>query len=99
MSNLVLSELLFLVNLLGMIALMMSSKRHKDKFQRKLPLILKGQGLRWLGLTLLAIAFLLTYSSYQTGYFVVVWFASLTVAAGLVYLIMMVYEQLVRVKY
>lgn len=99
MSNLVLSELLFLVNLLGMIALMMSSKRHKDKFQRKLPLVLKGQGLRWLGLTLLVIAFLLTYSSYQTGYFVVVWFASLTVAAGLVYLIMMVYEQLVRVKY
>lgn len=99
MSNLVLSELLFLVNLLGMIALMMSSKRHKDKFQRKLPLVSKGQGLRWLGLTLLVIAFLLTYLSYQTGYFVVVWFASLTVAAGLVYLIMMIYEQLVRVKY
>lgn len=99
MSNLVLSELLFLVNLLGMIALMMSSKRHKDKFQRKLPLVSKGQGLRWLGFTLLVIAFLLMYLSYQTGYFVVVWFGSLTVAAGLVYLIMMVYEQLVRVKY
>lgn len=99
MSNLVLSELLFLVNLLGMIALMITSKRHKDKFQRKLPFVSKGHGLRWLGFTLLAIAFLLTYSSYQTGYFVVVWFGSLTVAAGLVYLIMMVYEQLVRVKY
>ncbi len=94
MSNLVLSELLFLVNLLGMIALMITSKRHKDKFQHKLPLVSKGQGLRWLGFTLLVIAFLLTYSSYQTGYFVVVWFGSLTMAAGLVYLIMMVYEQL-----
>ncbi len=95
MSSLPLSELLFLLNLLGMIALMMTSKKHKDKFQRKLPLVSKGQGLRWLGFTLLVIAFLLTYSSYQTGYFVVVWFGSLTVAAGLVYLIMMVYEQLV----
>ncbi|MGP5209539.1 DUF3325 family protein [Psychrobacter alimentarius] len=95
MSSLPLSELLFLLNLLGMIALMMTSKKHKDKFQRKLPLVSEGQGLRWLGFTLLVIAFLLTYSSYQTGYFVVVWFGSLTVAAGLVYLIMMVYEQLV----
>ncbi|WP_201510098.1 DUF3325 family protein [Psychrobacter alimentarius] len=95
MSSLPLSELLFLMNLLGMIALMMTSKKHKDKFQRKLPLVSEGQGLRWLGFTLLVIAFLLTYSSYQTGYFVVVWFGSLTVAAGLVYLIMMVYEQLV----
>ena len=95
MSSLPLSELLFLLNLLGMIALMMTSKKHKDKFQRKLPLVSKGQGLRWLGFTLLVISFLLTYSSYQTGYFVVVWFGSLTVAAGLVYLIMMIYEQLV----
>ncbi|SJN24705.1 DUF3325 family protein [Psychrobacter sp. JB385] len=95
MSSLPLSELLFLLNLLGMIALMMTSKKHKDKFQRKLPLVSKGQGLRWLGFTLLVIAFLLTYLSYQTGYFVVVWFGSLTVAAGLVYLIMMIYEQLV----
>ena len=94
MSSLPLSELLFLLNLLGMIALMMTSKKHKDKFHRKLPLVSKGQSLRWLGFTLLVIAFLLTYSSYQTGYFVVVWFGSLTVAAGLVYLIMMVYEQL-----
>lgn len=94
MSSLPLSELLFLLNLLGMIALMMTSKKHKDKFQRKLPLVSKGQGLRWLGFTLLVIAFSLTYSSYQTGYFVVVWFGSLTVAAGLVYLIMIVYEQL-----
>ncbi|WP_201512537.1 DUF3325 family protein [Psychrobacter alimentarius] len=94
MSSLPLSELLFLLNFLGMIALMMTSKKHKDKFQRKLPLVSKGQGLRWLGFTLLVIAFLLTYSSYQTGYFVVVWFGSLTVTAGLVYLMMMVYEQL-----
>lgn len=98
MSHLVLSGLLFLLSLLGMIALMMSSKRHSDKFQHELPGILKGQSLRWLGLILLTMAFLLTYSSYQTGYFVVVWFASLTVAAGLVYLVMMVYEQLVRAE-
>lgn len=98
MSNLVLSGLLFLLSLLGMIALMMSSKRHKDKFQHEFPGILKGQSLRWLGLILLTMAFLLTYSSYQTGYFVVVWFASLTVAAGFVYLVMMVYEQLVRAE-
>lgn len=98
MSHLVLSGLIFLLSLLGMIALMMSSKRHSDKFQHKLPRIIKGQKLRWLGLVLLAVAFLLTYSSYQTGYFVVVWFSSLTVAAGLVYLIMMVYEQLVRTE-
>lgn len=99
MSNLVLSGLLFLLNLLGMTTLMMSSKRHSDKFQHKLPFFLSEQKLRWLGLVLLAMAFLLTYTSYQTGYFVVVWFASLTVAAGLVYLFMMVYEQLVRAGY
>lgn len=98
MSDLALSELLFLVNLLGMIALMMSSKRHKDKFPRKLSFVSRRQGLRGLGFMLLAIAFLLTYWSHQTGYFVVVWFASLTVAAGLVYLIMMVYEQLAPIK-
>lgn len=98
MSNLVLSGLLFLLSLLGMVALMMSSKRHSDKFQHKLPYFLSEGKLRWLGLMLLTIAFLLTYMSYQTGYFVVVWFASLTVAAGFVYLMMMVYEQLTRVK-
>lgn len=94
LSSTALSGLLFLLNLLGMIALMMSSKRHKDKFQRKLPLALKGQRLRWLGIILLTIALLLTYASNQTAYFIVVWFGSLTVAAGLVYLIMMVYERL-----
>ncbi|MGP9688918.1 DUF3325 domain-containing protein [Psychrobacter sp. AOP22-C1-C5] len=94
MSNLMLSGLLFLLNLLSMIALMMSSKRHKDKFQRKLPLLLNEQWLRGLGFILLVIAFSLTYTSDQTGYFVVMWFGSLTAAAGLVYCVMMVYEQL-----
>lgn len=96
LSNLVLSGLLFLLSLLGMVALMMASKRHSDKFHRKLPLFLSRQGLRWLGLVLLTSAFLLTYASNQTGYFVVVWFGSLTVAAGLVYFVMMIYEQLVH---
>lgn len=93
-SDSMLSGLLFLLSLLGMIALMMTSKRHKDKFQHKLLLRLNGQALRGLGLILLALAFLLTYTSDQTGYFIVVWFGSLTVAAGLVYLVMMIYEQL-----
>ncbi|WP_227678364.1 DUF3325 family protein [Psychrobacter vallis] len=88
-----LSILLFLLNLLGLIALMISSKRHVDTFQHKLPLFLSRHRLRWLGLLLLAIAFLLTYFSHQTGYFVVVWFASLTVTAGLVYLAMMIYSR------
>ena len=96
MSNLALSQLLFLLNVLGMMALMMTSKRHKDKFLHRLPLAFRGQRLRWLGFALLASTLLLTYSSYLTGYFVVVWFASLTVAAGLVYLIMVVYERLVH---
>lgn len=99
MSSLVLSGLLFLLNLLSMMALMMSSKRHSDKFQRRLSSFLSGQQLRWLGLTLLAMAFLLTYTSYQTGYFVVMWFASITTAAGVVYLLMMVYEQLARTEH
>lgn len=92
-SDSMLSGLLFLLSLLGMVALMMTSKRYQDKFQHKMPLLLSGQWLRGLGLTLLAIAFLLTYTSDQTGYFVVVWFGSLTVAAGLVYLVIMIYEQ------
>ena len=98
MSSLVLSGSLLLLNLLGMMVLMMTSKRHMDTFQYKLPPFLSRQGLRWLGLVLLAIAFLLTYLSYQTGYFVVVWFASLTLAAGLVYVAMMIYEQLEHIK-
>lgn len=97
-SDSILSGLIFLLSLLGMIALMMTSKKHRDTFQHKLPLFLDRLGLRWLGLILLAIAFLLTYFSHQTGYFVVVWFASLTVAAGLVYLSIMIYEQLKRVR-
>lgn len=97
-SDSMLSTFLFLLILLGMTALMMSSKRHSDKFQRKLPQRLNGQVLRWLGLTILAIAFLLTYTSDQTGYFVVVWFGSLTLAAGLVYLVMMIYEQFEHIE-
>ncbi|MEN6670061.1 DUF3325 domain-containing protein [Psychrobacter sp. B38] len=97
-SNAMLSGLLFLLSLLGMAALMMASKRHQDKFQHKLPQRLNGQALRWLGFILLAIAFLLTYTSDQTGYFVVVWFGSLTLAAGLVYLVMMIYEQFAPAK-
>lgn len=92
-SDSILSGLIFLLSLLGMIALMMTSKRHMDTFQHKLPLFLDRQRLRWLGLLLLAIAFLLTYFSHQTGYFVVVWFASLTVTAGWVYLAMMIYSR------
>jgi len=94
MSNLALSQLMFLLNLLGMTTLMMTSKRHKDKFLHRLPFVFRGQRLRWLGFTLLVTALLLSYSSYQTGYFVVMWFASLTVTAGLIYLMMLVYEQL-----
>lgn len=97
-SDSMLSGLIFLLSLLGMIALMITSNRHIERFQHKLPSFLSRQGLRWLGLALLAIAFLLTYFSYQTGYFVVVWFASLTVTAGLVYLAVIIYEQLERVK-
>ncbi|ERL54362.1 DUF3325 family protein [Psychrobacter aquaticus] len=94
MSGVMLSGLLLLLNLLSMIVLMMSSNRHSEKFQHKLPPFLNRQGLRWLGLILLAIAFVLTYGSHQTGYFVVIWFASVTLAAGLIYLAMMIYEQL-----
>lgn len=111
MSGFVLYGGLLLLNLLGMMVLMITSKRHIDKFQHKLPLLFRSklntesdaynqeshitrrQCLRWLGLILLAVAFLLTYSSYQTGYFVVVWFGSLTLAAGLVYVAMLIYEQ------
>lgn len=112
MSNLVLSGLLFAFNLLGMMAVMITSKRHRDKFQFKQPLlftarsnllsyhyeqkryITKQQWLRWLGLLLLLISFILTCFSPHTGYFIVVWFASLIVAAGGVYLSMVIYEKL-----
>ena len=113
MSNLVLSGSLFVFNLLGMTALMVTSKRHSDKFQFKWPLLFtaksnlisrhydqKGymttqQWLRWFGLLLLLIAFILTCFSPHTGYFIIVWFASLIIAAGSVYLSMVIYEKLI----
>lgn len=112
MSNLVLSGLLLAFNLLGMMAVMMTSKRHKDKFQFKQPFlfavrsnllsyhydqkryITKQLWLRWMGLLLLLIGFILTCLSLHTGYFIVVWFASLIVAAGGVYLSMVIYEKM-----
>lgn len=96
MSNVVLSGLLLAFNLLGMMALMMTSKRHRDKFHhyKQKRYITKQQWLRWLGLLLLLISFILTCSSLHTGYFIVVWFASLIVAAGGVYLSMVIYEKL-----
>ena len=96
MSNALLSGLLWAFNLLGMMALMMTSKRHRDKFHHdeQKRYITKQQWLRWLGLLLLLIGFILTCFSLDTGYFIVVWFASLIVAAGVVYLSMVIYEKL-----
>ena len=112
MSNVLLSGLLLAFNLLGMMALMMTSKRHRDKFHLKRPLlvavrsnllshhdeqkryIIKQKWLRWMGLLLLLVSFILTCLSLHTGYFIVVWFASLIVAAGGVYLSMVIYEKM-----
>lgn len=96
MSNVVLSGLLLAFNLLGMMALMMTSKRHRDKFHHdeQKRYITKQQWLRWLGLLLLLIGFIFPFFVAHTGYFIVVWFASLIVAAGGVYLSMVVYEKL-----
>ena len=96
MSNVVLSGLLLAFNLLGMMALMMTSKRHRDKFHhyKQKRYITKQQWLRWLGLLLLLISFIFPFFAPPTGYFIVVWFASLIVAAGVVYLSMVVYGKL-----
>ena len=112
MSNALLSGLLLAFNLLGMMVLMMTSKRHRDKFHLKRPLlvavrsnllshhdeqkryIIKQKWLRLMGLLLLLVSFILTCLSLHTGYFIVVWFASLIVAAGGVYLSMVIYEKL-----
>lgn len=112
MSNVMLYGLLLAFNLIGMMALMMTSKRHRDKIHLKRPLLVavrtnllshhdeqkryinKQQWLRWLGLLLLLIGFILTCLSLHTGYFIVVWFASLIVAAGGVYLSMVIYEKM-----
>lgn len=96
MSNVVLSGLLLAFNLLGMMALMMTSKRHRDKFHhyKQKRYITKQQWLRWLGLLLLLISFIFPFFAPPTGYFIVVWFASLIVAAGVVYLSMVIYGKL-----
>lgn len=96
MSNALLSGLLLAFNLLGMMALMMTSKRHRDKFyhDEQKRYITKQQWLRWLGLLLLLIGFIFPFFAPPTGYFIVVWFASLIVAAGVVYLSMVVYGKL-----
>lgn len=96
MSNALLSGLLLAFNLLGMMALMMTSKRHRDKFHHdeQKRYITKQQWLRWLGLLLLLISFIFPFFAPPTGYFIVVWFASLIVAAGVVYLSMVIYEKL-----
>lgn len=96
MSNVVLSGLLLAFNLLGMMALMMTSKRHRDKFHhyKQKRYITKQQWLRWLGLLLLLISFIFPFFAPPTGYFIVVWFASLIVAAGVVYSSMVIYEKL-----
>ena len=96
MSNVVLSGLLLAFNLLGMMALMMTSKRHRDKFHHdeQKRYITKQQWLRWLGLLLLLISFIFPFFAPPTGYFIVVWFASLIVATGVVYLSMVVYGKL-----
>ena len=96
MSNALLSGLLLAFNLLGMMALMMTSKRHRDKFHhyKQKRYIIKQQWLRWLGLLLLLISFIFPFFAPPTGYFIVVWFASLIVAAGVVYLSMVIYEKL-----
>ncbi len=63
MSNVVLSGLLLAFNLLGMMALMMTSKRHRDKFHHdeQKRYITKQQWLRWLGLLLLLIGFIFPF--------------------------------------
>ena len=96
MSNALLSGLLLAFNLLGMMALMMTSKRHRDKFHHdeQKRYITKQQWLRWLGLLLLLIGFIFPFFAPPTGYFIVVWFASLIVATGVVYLSMVVYGKL-----
>ena len=96
MSNALLSGLLLAFNLLGMMALMMTSKRHRDKFHhyKQKRYITKQQWLRWLGLLLLLISFIFPFFAPPTGYFIVVWFASLIVATGVVYLSMVIYEKL-----
>ena len=96
MSNMLLSGLLLAFNLLGMITLMMTSKRHRDKFHHyeQKRYITKQQWLRWMGLLLLLIGFIFPFFAPHTGYFIVVWFASLIVAAGVVYLSMVIYEKL-----
>lgn len=96
MSNALLSGLLLAFNLLGMMALMMTSKRHRDKFHHdeQKRYIIKQQWLRWLGLLLLLISFIFPFFAPPTGYFIVVWFASLIVATGVVYLSMVVYGKL-----
>ena len=96
MSNVVLSGLLLAFNLLGMMALMMTSKRHRDKFHHdeQKRYITKQQWLRWLGLLLLLISFIFPFFAPPTGFFIVVWFASLIVATGVVYLSMVVYGKL-----
>ncbi len=96
MSNALLSGLLLAFNLLGMMALMMTSKRHRDKFHhyKQKRYITKQQWLRWLGLLLLLISFIFPFFAPPTGYFIVVWFASLIVATGVVYLSMVVYGKL-----
>lgn len=96
MSNVVLSGLLLAFNLLGMMALMMTSKRHRDKFHhyKQKRYITKQQWLRWLGLLLLLIGFIFPFFVPHTGYFIVVWFASSIVATGVVYLSMVVYGKL-----
>ncbi|WP_131669779.1 DUF3325 family protein [Psychrobacter pygoscelis] len=94
MSSIVAYVLLLLLNLGGMSLLMMTSKRHRAKFLPKLQCILPfgSLALRNMGLCLCLLAFVLTYFTSHTGYFVVVWFGSLSLAAGIVYLYMVLYE-------
>ncbi|WP_230657334.1 DUF3325 family protein [Psychrobacter sp. I-STPA10] len=96
MSDSMLYVLLLLFNGLGMVLLMMSSKRHGKKFlphlQAITPIDIQAQWLRWLGLILCSLAFFLPFFARHTGYFVVVWFGSLSLAAGLIYLYLVVYE-------
>src|SRR5690606_14662331 len=96
MSNVVFSGLLLAFNLLGMMALMMSSKRHRDKFHHdeQKRYITKQLWLRWLWLLLLLIGSIFSLFVPYTGYFIVVWFPSLIVATGIIYLSMVVYGKL-----
>ena len=96
MSSIMADVWLLLLNLGGMSLLMMTSKRHSAKFLPKLQRILSLQStaLRNMGLCLCLLAFILTYFTNHTGYFVMVWFGSLSLAAGIVYLYMVVYELL-----